>query len=276
MGPILALFTLTLRQLVWSPKIGFALLLAVVPGTLAVIVRLAAGWQSGSRDIWEFYHAAGQVLSLQVIVPVLCMVYGTALIGAEVEARTFVYLTTRHMRRGTVLLVKYVAAALLLTALAEGMVVLFHVCHLGGRAPGFLPAVPTGVAWHPANDLMTLLIAAPLGVVTFLAVFTLIGLLTARPLALSVLYLVIIELAFGNLPLEARVYCVSHLIRKMMAGRIAGMRGFYELSQELWDTVYLGGLPVWCGILGVILVTLGFAVVLVSTRELLPAKMVRE
>ncbi|MCH9002753.1 MAG: hypothetical protein IIC02_09295, partial [Planctomycetes bacterium] len=111
MRPIAALFLFTIRQTLSSRKIWLTILLLIAPSVLMLIIRNFAPPFDHVRGLWSIYHVFAQFLFIMGLVPLVCMVHGTALIGAEVEARTIVYLITRRMRRATVMLVKFFATA---------------------------------------------------------------------------------------------------------------------------------------------------------------------
>ena len=115
--------------------------------------------------------------------------------------------------------------------------------------------------------------AAVLG---FLAIFTLFGLLTARPLSLSVFYLVTFELALSNLPIRARVYTLLHQVRAIMAGPMPRVPDLYDIPPDLRLELYAQHATAWPELLGVVLVALVLSCILITLRELLPAKVSRE
>ena len=115
--------------------------------------------------IWLFY--------LRFIVPVLGVFYGTALIADEVEDRTITYLFTRPIRRGAVLMGKYLAylACTGLVVLPSVMVVYFLLVPVrGGSLGAAFPAL--------VKDLGLL----GLGLAVYGAVFALVGAWFKRPL----------------------------------------------------------------------------------------------
>ena len=277
MGPITALFKFTIRQALTDRKIWLAVLLLAAPLTLILVIRSAAPPAELEADLWEMYHVSVQFFLMLALIPLVCMVYGTALIGADVEARTIVYLTTRRMRRATILLVKFVATALVLSVMCDLAAFGVHFCTLAGRdLPALSARFPIYANWSPAGDLAGYLMVIPLGVVSFLAVFTLIGLIAPRPLAFSVVYLVLVEMILSNIPVRARVYSLSHYVRESLAGVIPRVTSLYELPRELRDELYptgATGLPE----LGIIVaVALMLCAVLITTRQLMPTKVARE
>ena len=181
MGPIVALFNFTLRQTLGNRKIWLSLLILAAPCALMLLIRNFEPETPKARTLWEMYHVPAQFFLGMVLVPLVCLVHGTALIGAEVEAKTIVYLITRRMRRSTVLLVKFIATALVLAVLCDLGMVALHYCTLAGRD---LPGIIAGshyADWNPAGELRHYLMIIPLEVLCFLAIFNLIGLMLSFP-----------------------------------------------------------------------------------------------
>ena len=171
-------FELSLGDLLWSKRTVFLALVAGAPVFVALMARLLQGagieplrinsapvGGSGifGMMIWVFY--------LRFIVPILGVFYGTALIADEVEDRTVTYLFTRPIRRGAVLVGKYLAYLVCtsLIVLPSVMLVFFLV----------IPVAQIGSAFGAlAADLGLL----ALGLAAYGALFALAGAALGRPL----------------------------------------------------------------------------------------------
>ncbi len=280
MRPIAALFGFTIRQTLLNRKVWMTVVLLVAPSALILIIRSAAPPMKDAAELWEIHHATVQFLLVMVILPLVCMVHGVGLIGSEVEGHTLVHLITRRMRRGTVLLVKFVATALLLAVLCDLALLALYLCTFTGRdLPTLIAEAPSYTSWTPVRDLVCYLAIIPAGVVGFLAIFTLIGLLTAQPLALSVFYLIIVELIMGNIPAGTQAYSLLHPLRVMMVGAIPKLISLFyemEMSAEVRARLYPEGASGLPQLFGVVLVALVLSTLLVTIRELMPAKVIRE
>ncbi len=276
MGPILALFGFTIRQTLVTRKVWLTILILAAPCALLLLIRAFEPSTRQAQTLWEMYHVPAHFFLMSALVPLVCVVHGAALIGADIEARTITYLTTRRMRRATVLIVKYVATAVVLALLCDVAMVGLHFCALGGRDLTSVIAHSEYSGWDPTGDLGCYLLVLPLAVVGFLAIFSLIGLVYSRPLALSVVYLIIVELILSNLPLKARMYTLSHQLRVTLAGAIPRLTRLYELPADLREEMYLPGETALVEVLGIVVVALALAALMVTVRELMPAKMSRE
>ena len=183
----LRVFDLSLGEMLWSRRSVFLALVAGGPVALALI----------SRVVWllvpaESFRINGETVSgsgifglmiwimyLRFIVPVLGVFYGTALIADEVEDRTLTYLFTRPVRRGAVLMGKYLAylACTVLLILPSVVLVYFLVVPMGGGSVG---ADFPSLLW----DLG--LLAA--GLASYGAVFAFIGARLKRPLVAGLVF----------------------------------------------------------------------------------------
>ena len=107
-----------LRQ---SAALGALPLLRSVAGVATPLVRIAPGAPlrvNGVQvDAMSMFGAMIWILFLWFIVPVLGVFYGTSLIADEVDDKTITYLFTLPVRRGAVVVGKYIAY-LLCTSLA--------------------------------------------------------------------------------------------------------------------------------------------------------------
>jgi ABC-2 type transport system permease protein len=181
------IFDLSLGEMLWSRRSAFLGLLVGAPVSLALIVRLVAIVATEST-----FRANGQVvtgpmlfgamvwlLDVRFIVPVLGVFYGTALMADEVDDRTLTYLFTRPIRRGAVIVGKYLAylvcTALLL--LPSVMLSYFLIVPLaGGSVANMFPAL--------VKDLGMLVT----GLAAYGALFAWVGARLKRPLVAGLVF----------------------------------------------------------------------------------------
>ena len=84
MGPIATLFLFTIRQTLWSRKIWLSLLVLSGPSALLLLIRnLAQHSMQGVEPLWQMYHVMVQFFLVMGLIPLVCMIYGSARIGAE-------------------------------------------------------------------------------------------------------------------------------------------------------------------------------------------------
>jgi len=276
MGPIAVLFGFTVRQLLVSRRILLTLLILMAPGALLIVIRLVEPDEPEARELWELYNVSAHIFLMSVLVPLICIVHGTALIGAEAEARTITYLITRRMRRATVLLVKFIATWLVLALLCDIAMICLHFCAVAGCDVPSIVSESSYEGWSATAALGWYLLLIPLTVLAFLAIFTLIGLLTARPLAVSIFYLIAVELIVSNIPLRARTYSITHQLRATAASVMPRLPDLFELPRELRAELFPVGGTGLPELIVIVLVALALAALLMTMRELIPTRVSRE
>lgn len=183
----LRVFDLSLGQMLWSRRSVFLGLLLGGPVLLAAAIRIV----TAATPFWRFSVNGARVsgpglfgmmmwlLYIRFSVPVLGVFYGTALIADEVEDKTITYLFTRPIRRGAVLIGKYLAYLVCTTLLVlpSVVVVYFLVVPIGGGSIGELfPAL--------LGDLGMLVV----GLAGYGAVFAWVGARLRRPLVVGLVF----------------------------------------------------------------------------------------
>ena len=215
----LRVFDLSVGEMLWSRRTVFMALIVGLPVLLAVLVRVLVALDLlnlvNVRFDGEPMEVAGATLFgfmiwlffLRFIVPVLGVFYGTALIADEVEDRTITYLFTRPIRRGAVLMGKYLAylACTGLVVLPSVMVVYFLLVPVGGGSLG--AAFPALV-----KDLGLL----GLGLAVYGAVFALVGAWFKRPLLSGLIFVFGWEPVIVALPGYLKKFTVAHYLQALV------------------------------------------------------------
>ena len=215
----LRVFDLSVGEMLWSRRTVFMALIVGLPILLAVLVRVLVALDLFNlvnvRFGGEPVELAGATLFgfmiwlffLRFSVPVLGVFYGTALIADEVEDRTITYLFTRPIRRGAVLMGKYLAylACTGLVVLPSVMVVYFLLVPVGGGSLG--AAFPALV-----KDLGLL----GLGLAVYGAVFALVGASFKRPLLSGLIFVFGWEPVIVAVPGYMKKFTVAHYLQALV------------------------------------------------------------
>ena len=184
MSSVLRVFNLSLGEMLWSRRTIFMALVVGAPVFLAIVVRaVQASGVAPLRINRVSVEGAGifgmmiWILYLRFIVPVLGVFYGTALIADEVEDKTITYLFTRPIRRGAVLLGKYLAylVCTTLVVLPSVMIVYFLLVPFAQIGGSFL-------------QLVTDLAILAAGLAAYGALFALVGATLKRPLLAGLVF----------------------------------------------------------------------------------------
>lgn len=215
----LRVFDLSVGEMLWSRRTVFMALIVGLPILLAVLVRVLLAFDLlnlvNVRVGGEPMEVAGATLFgfmiwlffLRFSVPVLGVFYGTALIADEVEDRTITYLFTRPIRRGAVLMGKYLAylACTGLVVLPSVLVVYFLLVPVSGGSLG--AAFPALV-----KDLGLL----GLGLAVYGAVFALVGAWFKRPLLSGLIFVFGWEPVIVALPGYMKKFTVAHYLQALV------------------------------------------------------------
>jgi len=267
MSAIWALFAFTFRQSLRDPKFWLVVSVLFLPCLLIGIIRYF-GPEQRVTQAWMLYHGLIQLMLLMGMIPLVCMIYGSGLIGAEVESRTITYLTTRTLKLRTVLVTRFVAVFLVLTVTCYAALIALHTCALAGR-PWVQSMFSSVEQWNTGRDLAIYLAAMPVAVAGFLGVFSLIGLVATKPLAMSLAYYILFEIVIGNVHAPVSKYSVVWQLRGWVVDRIPELA---QMNPELF-VAGVGGLG---NVLWFTLAALILACIAIGRRELVLHKVARD
>jgi ABC-2 type transport system permease protein len=223
------IFDLSLGELIWSRRTIFMALVVGAPVVLATVARIvqASGVAplriNGTRvDAISVFGMIIWVLFLRFIIPVLGVFYGTSLVADEVEDKTITYLFTRPLRRGAVLLGKYLAylACTMLVVLPSVMIVYFMLVPISEVARSF-----------PA--LMTDLGLLALGIAAYGAVFTMVGAWLKRPLVVGLVYVFGWEQFAMLMPGYLRRFTVAYYLQALVPHAMPADEGISSLLRSI-------------------------------------------
>jgi ABC-type transport system involved in multi-copper enzyme maturation permease subunit len=175
-------FPLALGQMIWSKRTMFIALIVGVPVLLAVFARAGGaasvsvtinGGRVGAEDMVD---TIVWLLFLRFAVPVLGVWYGTSLIADEVDEKTITYLFVRPIRRGAVVIGKYLAYLACTCCIVLAAVGLVLVSVMGATARS------------PEAGLWGVLVALMVGLASYGALFTFMGASLKRPLVVGLIF----------------------------------------------------------------------------------------
>ena len=190
------------------------------------------------------------------VLTILAVIFSTGVVAQEVEQKTIVYLLTRPVPRWRILLMKYLAAVVVTTAigwfaLAAAAAATFGPTKIGESALG--------------RDLLIL----PIGVVAYSAIFLLIATLLNRPLIFGLIFAFGWETLMRVLPGYAQYLSIVTYLRILAPHDVpASMINFLAQSTVGVDP------PTrpfsWIVLISVTLVALLAAFIVFSNREYVP------
>jgi ABC-type transport system involved in multi-copper enzyme maturation permease subunit len=186
-----AVFDLSLEAMVWSRRSLVMAALLGLPIVLAIVYRALLGRLPARVASFDFYGNIVAYYYLRFALPVTALFYATALIADEVDGKTLTYLITRPVRRSAILIGKFAAyVATTLTLSLPAIVVSFFLLATANGWSGIGSRV---------GDLFRDLGVMALALVSYGALFTLVGVLLRRPVIPGLLFIFVWELV-ANLP----------------------------------------------------------------------------
>lgn len=135
---------LAFRQLTSSRRSLWALALAAIPVLLALVTRAQALAPEAATSNWIVQW---QSLTVVVLLPIVALVVGTGIFGAEVEDGTLLYVLGKPVARWRMVVTRIVVAGLATAAVLVPATVVSGIVALEGRGPdGLVPALAAAVA----------------------------------------------------------------------------------------------------------------------------------
>lgn len=243
----LRIFDLSLSEMLWSRRTIFMALVVGAPVLIALVLRVLVALgapifegeiREGGRAmrmtgpaifglmIWVFY--------LRFTVPVLGVFYGTSLMADEVEDKTITYLFTRPIRRGAVLVGKYLAylGCTVFVVLPSVVLVYLLVVPMRGSLGGSF------------IDLLKDLTLLALGLAVYGAVFAFIGAKFKRPLLIGLIFIFGWEQAALAFPGYMKRFTVAYYLQALVPhampsdGIVNILQGFFRESPSMGESLF--------------------------------------
>ena len=258
-------FDLSLGEMLWSKRTIFMALVVGAPVVIAIILRIVVALGAPLMDesltrssespvrmtgpaifglmVWVFY--------LRFTVPVLGIFYGTSLIADEVEDKTITYLFTRPVRRGAILVGKYLAylACTVFVVLPSVTIVYLLVVPMrGSLGASFL-------------DLVKDLALLALGLAVYGALFAFIGAKFKRPLLIGLVFIFGWEQAALAFPGYMKKFTIAYYLQALVPhampndGVIGLLQGIFRESPGLAASLF------WLALIWAVCLALGAWVV---------------
>jgi ABC-type transport system involved in multi-copper enzyme maturation permease subunit len=196
-------FRTHLYRLAWSQRSLICVAIAFLPA----LIGLAAAALTRRTSPAELAVHLG-FLQLQVILPVLALIAGSAAVAEEVEDRTITFLFTRPIPRPSLLFGRLGAILVFLTAL------------LAASTWALLAACATGrVAGAPVDAAIVepLLLAMLAGGVVYAGLFAVLGVFFKHPMIVGLAYTFAVEGFVANLPGGIQSCSLQFYLRSLIA-----------------------------------------------------------
>lgn len=187
------IFGLTLRQLIFRKSTLLLLALAAIPVFIAVIFEIGNDGETAPEEF------AVEVLAVWLVtttlLPLTSVLFGTSVLGDELEDGTIIYLLTKPVQRWLILLPKIAAAWLLTTALVVASLLISVLIVMGGDG---------------GSIMLGFGVAAAIGALAYAVVFTLLSIATSRALIAGLIFVFIWEGAVTGIFEGVRYFSIRH------------------------------------------------------------------
>jgi ABC-2 type transport system permease protein len=185
LNPVVA--GITLRSLLGRKRA----LLFGLPGVALLIITIALKAAKPTASDWPS-QILGNV-GLSTMLPLTAVIIGTTALGAEVDEGSVLHLLTTPVKRGSVVLTKFMVAA--------GLTVVF------AAVPELIAAI-IAVPSH-SSFAVGLFVAAIVGSLVYNALFVMISVVSKRAIAYGLLYVLVWETLLGDLVSGVRALSIG-------------------------------------------------------------------
>jgi ABC-2 type transport system permease protein len=244
-------FFISIERMLPRPRSFWVFVLLSLPVVLGVILRIYP-----PKDLpltgFELYGMVVALYHVRNLLPLVALLFGSALISDGVDNKTLTYLLTRPVSRLSIFLGEFGAYLVTVLTLTVPAVVLTYLVLCVGTPQG------TGFG---APDLVQDLAACALTLFTYGGLFALLGVSVKKPLIPGLLFLFTWDGFVANLPGDAPNYTLTAYARSLIRHRPAE-EGLAELFSKFFG---VGESILVLGIVGV--VSLALAIWIFSRRE---------
>lgn len=244
-------FAISIERMLPRPRSFWIFLLLALPVLLGVLLRIYPP-QGLPLTGFELYGIVVALFFVRNLLPLVALLFGSALISDAVDSKTLTYFLTRPVSRLSIFLGEFMAYLVTVLTLTVPCVVLTYLVLCVGTPQG---------AGFGAADLVRDLGACALTLFTYGAVFALLGVSLKRPLIPGLLFLFVWEGFVANFPGDAPNYTLSAYARSLIRHR-PSEEGLAELFSKFFG---VGESVLTLGIVGV--VALALAIWIFSRRE---------
>jgi ABC-2 type transport system permease protein len=196
--PFGAIVGATTRALLGRRRTLLVLLFLAAPILLALLARAVPG----GEDRQEIAVGLLDTFVVRVVLPLVALLIGTAVLGAEVDDGTIVFLLVNPVPRWEIVAAKLLVAEAVTLALVVPVTAITGAILVGG-VPGVSSSIATGFT-----------VGVAVGAVVYIAVFVAMSVVTSRALVLGLGYVLLWEgflasLFAGTRNLSVREYTLA-------------------------------------------------------------------
>ncbi|MFT4539631.1 MAG: ABC-2 type transport system permease protein [Planctomycetota bacterium] len=199
------LFRLHISTVLRSRRALIAILLAAIAPLLAFLaIKFGGAGEHDGPGAQQIVRVISFALNLQVIVPVMALIAGSAVITEEVENRTITYVFTRPVPRPALLYGRWLSTLVLVCTL------------LAASNLGLLWAASTAEGELSEGLASRLVLAGCLGGAVYTMIAAILGIFLRRPMIVALGYAFAVEGVLSNLPGSTQSLSVQYYLRSIL------------------------------------------------------------
>ena len=244
-------FFISIERMLPRPRSFWVFLLLALPVFFGLLLRIYPP-KGLPLTGFELYGIVIALFYVRNLLPLVALLFGSALISDSVDSKTLTYFLTRPISRLSIFLGEFMAYVVTVLTLTVPCIVLTYLVMCVGTPQG------TGFG---APDLVQDLAACALTLFTYGGAFALLGVSLKRPLIPGLLFLFVWEGFVANFPGDAPNYTLTAYARSLIRHRPAE-EGLAELFSKFFG---VGESVLVLGIVGVVCLVL--AAWIFSRRE---------
>jgi len=198
------IFRMHLSRLARSKRAVLCAVVSAIPPVFAWLV-----WNlDETAPTADMLSAIAWWMHLQVIVPLVALIAGSAVVNEEVENRTITFLFTRPMARAALFIGRWLATLVLVSILLVGgaqLVILGAEIRLAADGAEIAAGIPARYLW-----------ATFMGGATYSILFAMLGIFLRHPMIVGLGYVFAFEALIANLPGESQSLSVQFYLRSIL------------------------------------------------------------
>jgi ABC-2 type transport system permease protein len=201
------IFTFFFKQGIKSKKARIFFLMSFLPVLVLLIAKIIELTNPGTRiSAEEIFSKAMLIIYIQLLVPILALLFGSLVINEEIDNKTLIYLTTSPIPKAAIIIGKYVAYIILSAIIINsGLLLCFitiNINHLGEIS--YL------------KQFLTIAGVGGLALIAYSAFFTLIGALVKKSVVFGLLFIFGWENIVQYFPGVTQKFTFIHYIKSLL------------------------------------------------------------
>jgi len=201
------IFVFFFKQDVKSKRTKIFLFFSLIPVLILLIAKIVE-LNNPAADVLaaKIFSRVILVVYIQLLIPILALLFGSLIVNEEVDNKTLVFLTTSPIPKPAVILGKYAAYILLSAIIVNlGLLLCFLIVNISpsGQAP-------------QVREFLSYLGVGTLALVTYTAFFTLLGTLFKKSMVLGILFIFGWENVVQYFPGTTQKFTIIHWIKSLL------------------------------------------------------------